>query len=144
MLLFVLVAIGALVLLGGGGLGAYFAFVDAKKQPEVAKVEAPDAGWVEFPEPRGNYRAKFPEVPVTRIQPHQGANGENFDVVVNLWESDIEWFLVAHKPVPDLKGKGLTTDYVLDEGFSNKRFRFRARSSEADSRSSTRAIRAAS
>lgn len=136
-MMFVLVGIGAILLLGGGGVGAYFAFFNDEKKPDPAQANggtppggtldgsAPSAGWVECPEPRGNYRVKFPEVPVTRILPHEGPGGENFDLVVNLWESDAEWFLAAHKPVPDLKTKGLTTDYALDEGFSIKRFRFR-------------------
>jgi predicted Zn finger-like uncharacterized protein len=75
-LLFVLLGVGALVLIGGG-IGVYFAFIKEDKPADqpVAKGDAPKgsagkggaagadagtAGWVEVHEPEGRYRVKFP------------------------------------------------------------------------------------
>jgi hypothetical protein len=90
-LLFVLVGVGALVLIGGG-LGVYFGFIKEDKpkdtpvaQGDGAKGPLPKAGsgevvklditWVDYSAPDGTFTAKFPKEPTHSTPMVQGPDG---------------------------------------------------------------------
>jgi hypothetical protein len=128
-LLFVLLGVGALVLLGGG-VGAYLYFSD-EKMPDnpVAKggpgANAPGgpgpapagltAGWVEHNDAAGRYRVRFPTVPQSQTVTQQTPNGP-VNVSLHLSGGPSEVFVSGSQPVPPEHRMGLSDDQVLDLG----------------------------
>lgn len=133
-LLFVLIGVGALLLLSGGGVGVYYAFFkeDKKGDTPVAKggpgpgsIPAPGPGpkagppavdtsaWVEVNEPAGRYRAKFPAAPQAM---NQQAGPVQMKIHMLTVEATKEMFGSLHAPLPDpAQRKGVTDDQLLDQ-----------------------------
>ena len=127
-LLFVLLGVGALVLIGGA-VGACVYFAD-EKTPEnpVAKggpgpnapagpgpAAAITAGWIEHHDPAGRYRVRFPTVPQSQTVTQQTPNGP-VNVSLHLSGGPAEVFVSGSQPVPPEHRMGLSDDQVLDLG----------------------------
>jgi len=126
--LFVLIGVGALVLIGGG-IGVYLAFSkEAKPEQLVTKEQASAAraekasprgvadevpGGVELHDTEGRYRVKFPAAPQVDTQPVQTPTGQmQIKEYVALVAG--EMFASMHQPVPADRG-GLSDEQILDQ-----------------------------
>lgn len=125
-MLIVLIAVGALLVLGGGAVGAYYAFIKEETKPETPQAKggtttantgggaASAAGWVDFHEPEGRYRVKFPQTPGTPIAQRQPVgNGENMDIKLIPLNLGSEAFVSGHAVVPAALA-GVPADQFLD------------------------------
>jgi DNA-directed RNA polymerase subunit RPC12/RpoP len=129
-LLYVLIGVGALLVLGGGSVGAYYAFIkdDAKPGPS-AKGEATSlpttggaaeggatTGWLDVQEPVGKYRIKFPTKPHSETHTEQGPTGP-IEIKAYAVEGGIggQWELFSSLHIPIGNGRfGATDEQILD------------------------------
>jgi hypothetical protein len=137
-LLFVLLGVGALVLLGAIAFGAYwFLSGDTPKDNPVARGGAAAggpggpvgggggavAGWVDFAEPAGRFRVKMPQRPRAPItQRQQLPNGEQTEIRMHPAESAGEVFMVGHVNMP-AAAAGAPADAILDGAVEGGQFR---------------------
>jgi hypothetical protein len=123
-LLFVLIGVGALVLIGGG-ITAYVLLSDDKAPENPAPKGGPGgpagpgavaaggglaAGWPETHEPGGQYRVRFPSPPQAQTQQMAGVS-----IKVYLSGGQNEVFASAHEPLRPERRGALTDAQVLDQ-----------------------------
>jgi len=124
-MMYVLLGIGAIVLLSGGAAGVYYGFIQEDAKPTNSTTQAPGgpgapvgqasintAGWVEINEVEGKYRLKFPKQPSTQNVQQQTPAGP-ITLKRYLADGQSDAFLSTHVPLPD-RG-GLTDDQLLDQ-----------------------------
>jgi len=133
-MLFVLIGIGALVLIGGG-IGVYFGFIKDDPTPTTptnqgpgggsstavvpgAQPAASTAGWVEINEADGKYKLNFPTQPQTQNLQQQTPAGP-VTLKVYLVGGQTEVSLATHRPLP-VRG-GLSDDALLDQAVQQSR-----------------------
>ncbi len=125
LMLFVLIGIGALVLIGGG-FGIYFGFIEDSKPtaasgtlggPGVPSVAAAPAalttGWVDIHEEGGRYRMKFPSQPKKEIKTEDSPPFGQLERTSYESGAGGETFTSAHTLLPQER-MGLTDEQVLD------------------------------
>jgi hypothetical protein len=124
-LLLVLIGVGALVLIGGG-IGVYFAFIKEEKPADnaVAKGGGPPVtqlgpggpgaagAWVEQHDADGRYRIKFPSAPRTQNVTQQTPAGP-VTLKVYLAGGQTEAFVCTHQQLPADRA-GVSDDQILD------------------------------
>jgi hypothetical protein len=125
-LLLVLIGVGALVLIGGG-IGVYFAFIKEEKPADnaVAKAGGPPpvtqlglggpgaaGAWVEQHDADGRYRIKFPSAPRTQNVTQQTPAGP-VTLKVYLAGGQTEAFVCTHQQLPADRA-GVSDDQILD------------------------------
>jgi len=120
-MMYVLIGIGALVLIGGG-IGAYVLFFRDDSKPTTNSSGAgtapggpsgqasATAGWVEINEAEGKYKLKFPTQPVSENVKQDSPAGEVALKVYRLGGKS-ELFFSTHESIPD-RG-GLTDEQLL-------------------------------
>jgi hypothetical protein len=107
-LLFVLLGIGALVLLGGGGAGVYFAFIhepDKKTEPSGTAGDVPkgpggkggpaipmNITWIDYTAPNGTFTAKLPQQPIHTSPTVQSPAGP---IQAELYQADSPQFVAV-------------------------------------------------
>jgi hypothetical protein len=128
-LLFVLLGVGALVLIGGG-IGAYFAFIKEEKPADMVAngdgpkgpaargggtvaAGGPAAEWVEQHDADGRYRIKFPSAPRTQNVTQQTPAGP-VTLKVYLAGGQTEAFVCTHQQLPADRA-GVSDDQILDQ-----------------------------
>ena len=126
--LYVLIGVGALLVLGGGAVGAYYGFIKEDKKAEIptAKNNTPGggsagpksstktAGWVEHVDTEGKYRILFPTTPVAKSQRVQQPDGTFQQLTMYGVETPAEFFAATHVAIPSpAQRAGLTDEQVL-------------------------------
>ncbi len=126
-LLFVLIGVGALLVLGGGAVGVYYGLIK-----EDSKTDTPQAnggskgsatpsgsgsatsGWVDFAEPEGRFRVKLPRPASAPVNESRTLpNGETIEVKLYKAVSPNDAYVVAFSKMP-AAAAGASPDQILD------------------------------
>jgi hypothetical protein len=127
-MLLVLLGIGAILLIGGGAVGAYFAFFDEEEKKELGTTQAKGesarneanekatTGWIEIHDSVGRYRIKFPAAPRIDTKKDRGPNGA-VESKEYSYENEAlkEGFFCRQVILPPGVTKDLTDDQKLEQ-----------------------------
>jgi hypothetical protein len=120
-MLFVLIGVGALLVLGGGGVGAYYAFFNEEKKADTQAKGAPNTGgaaamntdgWIEHNDAGGRFKVRFPKAPMSRVQSIPLPGGGAFEMKSFGAEVPPEVFIAGYYPLPADRGN-VTDQQVL-------------------------------
>ena len=127
-MLYVLVGIGAFLLLGGGGIGIYYGFIhESESKPTTPSAKggttgssgpAPRAGnpvtsgWIVVDERDGGFHLSFPKEPKKEIKSEDSPPFGQLETTTYLHAGDGELFLSQYVKLPTDR-KGLTDEQIL-------------------------------